>query len=249
MKESLLFKLGFWVIYLYGQCCSPNPVAGTSSIGTLTHGTLRTIFIYRHSYFEKYLLGDKPFAARYLNYAGYDLLSSIFSVGVLPSFTVDLEAGYYIRNYEELNLQPPELLKGKGFTDGALMLKYALFQRSQTEITLGAGGSIPLSKPIYINNVRLPQSLQPSNFAPSIRGVLFFRYNVLDQLRMFLIHQTLYWGENDVGFKKESSQITSLFLTYNLTSRWIATLVLRSDYRGRQRFFGVVAPATGGYTL
>ncbi|MGQ9864190.1 MAG: hypothetical protein ACUVRD_06910 [Bacteroidia bacterium] len=240
---SLLVAMG------YAQCCSPNPVAGTSSIGTLSRGTLRVIGIYRHSYFKGSMLKDKKVPVRYLNRAGYDLASLILSLGVTSSLTVDFETGYYIRNYEEFNLEPPLFVSGHGLTDGILTVKYAVLQRSQVELTLGVGGSLPLSKPLYVNQARLNASIQPSSFAAGARGVLFVRYEVLENLRTFLIHQSLFWGTNDVGYQKGASHITSLFLTRNLSTHWFASLVIRSDYRQRHRYSGTVAPASGGFGI
>lgn len=243
---TLLFVVVFYA-FSYAQCCSANPIVGSTNIGILTKGTIREIFYYRYIYADTYFERDTKMSdIQYLQYSLYSYAGNILSYGLLRKLTIDLELGYYLKK-SELTASS-RLLSTQGWNNGVLLLKYGLFKLNNLECNIGAGLKFPFSRnPIEKDGNPLSVSLQTSTNA--FGGVFLFflqKYFPTQQLRIFLIHRAeTFNGYDAIYYMKGNAFITNIFLSRSFGTHWMTILQIRNEIRTRDYYYDMPQMGTG----
>lgn len=234
------------------QCCSANPVAGTINVGVLNKKSARVISYYRHSYSDTYF-HDNMRSDLNLITANYNYIGSIVSYGITSKVTAETELGYFINKSEEFNIEPPFTLKGLGFNNAIISLKYPIYKKTELEIefTAAAGIKFPFTKEHrVIDGVRLPQAVQSSTGAYGTVGqLMFYKGYVSKGLGFFFIHRFETNGTNTVEYKFGNSYITSFFVSKSLNNQWAGILQIRNENRARDIRDNKIVEVSGGYLL
>lgn len=232
------------------QCCSANPIVGSSNIGLLSKNTLREILFYRYSfsdtYFEK---SSKRENIHYLQYSLYSYAGNIVSYGITHRFTADFEFGYYIKK-EELT-DASRKFTVNGLNNGVVSLKYGLIKKPTFECTIGAGLKFPFTGQLKEADGRpLSVSLQTSTNAFGAVFLVFLQKSFESQFRLFLIHRAeIFNGYNKIYYMKGNTFFTTLFLSKSLGKSWSLLLQIRNEIRGRDYWYDKAQAGTGGVLL
>lgn len=250
-KIALFFLFSFIILpanSLYSQCfASPgNPVAGSTNLGVLDEGIIRTIGFYQYNYLDRYYKGsdeydwDVPSAitSAYYNYAGLSL-----GYGITEKFTLETEIGYFINKTQNYRKQSPD--KGTGLSNAIVSGKYNVYRDwvNFVELTLSAGVKIPFStEPQSVDGVDLPINVQPStgNFGAVIQS---FFVKEIDEIsgRIILINRyENNFSENELGYNFGDKLSSSLFLSKHLANPYTdflddITLILQLRHEYSQK--------------
>lgn len=233
------------------QCCSANPVAGAENIGVLSKKTLRVLTYYRFSYSDTYFEGSKWAQFNAVKEANYNFLGSIFAYGITSKITVETELGYFINKTQTFNLEPEYTIKGRGFNNTVVSLKFPLYRRKEKEFecTFGLGAKIPFTtKPLIVNGVELPQNFQSSTGAFGSVAQLFLYKGLIEKgLRFFLLHRFEINGANQIGYKYGNAYITSLFISKSINSHWTGLIQIRNENRTKDTRDSELIEFSGNY--
>ncbi|HPQ09309.1 MAG TPA: hypothetical protein PK995_08795 [Bacteroidia bacterium] len=234
--------------YVKAQCCSANPVVGSTNIGLLSKNTLREIAFYRYTYSDTYFENDnKREDIHYLRYSLYSYFGNILSYGISSKFTIDLELGYYLKKVEKTDAG--RILSTNGLNNGVVSLKYGLFKTSTFECTIGSGLKFPFSSDVKkIDGRPASVSLQPSTNAFGGVFLLFLSKNFPEnKFRMFLIHRAeLLNAYNSMYYMRGNTFFTTLFLSKSISESWSILLQIRNEYRTRDYWYDIPQKGTGG---
>ena len=247
---SIVILVLFFNENIYSQCCSANPVVGSTNVGLLSKNTLREIAYYRYNYSDTYYEGNnKQPDIHYLKYAWYSYVGNIISFGISNKFTADLEIGYYIRKQELTDAS--RKLYSQGWNNGILSVKYGLVKHSNFECTIGSGLKFPFTKNVLEDNYGRPLSVSLQTSTNAFGGVflLFLQKNFPEyQFRIVLNHRTeAFNGYNSIYYMKGNTFFTSLFLSKSLNTHWNIIIQLRNEYRTRDYRYDKAIIGTGGY--
>ncbi|GIV26765.1 MAG: hypothetical protein KatS3mg027_0579 [Bacteroidia bacterium] len=235
----------------FSQCCSANPVVGSTNIGLLSQNTLRVIAFYRYNFSDIYFESNKKRTdIQYLKYSLYSYVGNILSYGITRKFTVDLEMGYYLKKAELTNVM--RKIETNGWNNGIMTIKYGLIKRTTFECTIGGGLKFPLTQQLKEQDGRpLSVSLQPSTNAFGAIGLLFVQKSFPEhQFRIFVIHRSeVFNGYNRIYYMKGNAFTSSLFLSKGLNTHWNALLQIRNEYRTRDYYYDRSLIGTGGILL
>lgn len=236
---------------IFSQCCSANPIVGSSNIGLLSKNTLRAIAFYRYSYSDTYFEGSKKREdIHYLKYSLYSYVGNILSYGITRKITTDLELGYYLLKSELTDVN--RKLSTNGLNNGIWSIKYGIIKSSGFELTAGAGLKFPFTQNLKEKDGRpLSISLQPSTNAFGGVFLLFMQKNFVEKkIRLFLIHRAeLPNAYNKIYYMKGNTFFTSFFFAKSFNEHWGALLQLRNEIRTRDYWYDKALPGTGGTLL
>ncbi len=232
---------------IYAQCCSANPIVGSSNIGLLSKNTIREIIFYRYNYSDTYYEETrKRTDIHYLHYSLYSYIGNIISYGLSRKITIDLELGYYLKKSELTN--SGRKLSTHGLNNGIITAKYGLVKKTNFECTIGAGLKFPFSQhPIELNGVPLSMSLQPSTNAFGGVFLLFLHQNFPEKkFRLFLIHRTETFNSyNAIYYMRGNAFLTNIFFSKTINEKWTAFLQLRNEIRTRDYLYDKAQLGTG----
>lgn len=236
---------------LSGQCCSANPIVGSSNIGLLSKNTLRTIAFYRYNYSDTYYENDKKREdIHYLHYSWYSYVGNIISYGITSKITTDLEWGYYLKKSERTNTD--RKLSTSGLNNGNITIKYGVIKKPGFECILGAGLKFPFSERVKeVNGIPLSMSLQPSTNAFGAIYLVFLQKSFLDKkFRIFLIHRgEVINGYNTLYYMKGNLFSTNIFLTQALNEHFGIILQVRHAFSTRDYLYDKPQTGTGSHLL
>ncbi len=238
----------FFSFKSYGQCCSANPVVGSTNIGLLSKNTLRVIGFYRYSFSDTYFEGDKKRTdIHYLRYALYSYFGNIISYGVSRKITVDLEMGYYLKKAERTDAM--RKIETQGWNNGIFSVKLGIIKKPSFECTLGGGLKFPFTQRLKeIDGRPLSISLQPSTNAFGAVALLFLQKHFPEKKwRIFLIHRSeILNGYNAIYYMKGSAFFTSVFLSKSFNLHWSVLAQIKNEYRTRDYYYDKALTGTGG---
>lgn len=233
---------------VYAQCCSANPVVGSTNIGLLTKNTLREIIFFRYSYSDVYFEGSrKREDIQYLRYSLYAYAGNIISYGITRKITADVEFGYYLKKEELTNANRKFTVSG--WNNAVASVKLGVIKRPSFECTVGAGLKFPFTQNLKEKDGRpLSISLQPSTNAFGGVFLLFMQKNFVEKkIRLFLIHRAeLPNAYNKIYYMKGNTFFTSFFFAKSFNEHWGALLQLRNEIRTRDYWYDKALPGTGG---
>jgi hypothetical protein len=252
----MLFSLCALTNLSYSQCCSMGSPAGASTyVGVLAKNHLRFIVFYRNNYLDTYFEGYEPskinsnLKKSFYNYTGITL-----SYGITKRLTIDADAGYFINKTQILNIGDETYrVRGYGFSNGSLMVKYAAYMNAAKgiELTVGAGGKFPFSgKPLYVDGARLVIDLQPSSNAFGLSGQLIFSKDFRNiGMRLMSLNKYEYNFRNPDHYMFGSSFSNSVFVSKKIVNNLFAVLQVRNEYRLRDIASGSHEGNTGGEVM
>lgn len=230
------------------QCLtSVNPVGGSNNLLALDRSTLRVISFYRFNYGNRYFEGDRLSDFDLIRSANYNYAGTIAGFGLTESITLESELGYFINKTQNYNLTPSYMLRGSGFSNAIVSLRYGLLSDEVRRffISSSAGLKVPLSRdPISRNGVELPVEMQPTIGS---YGAVFQLFVVKEKpesgTRYFLTGRLEMNDRNLQDYKLGTSVFTSLFLSKHLMLPWLrgdwtTILQLRNEIRGRDKTAG-----------
>lgn len=247
--------LGFIVVmylwlsnyFAFAQCCSANPIVGSTNIGLLSKNTLRVIAFYRYNYSDTYYENNqKRENIQYLKYSWYSYIGNILSYGISEKITADLELGYYLKKSELSNSN--RHLSTSGINNGIISIKYGFIKKSSFECTAGLGLKFPFSQQLKeLNGIPLSVSLQPSTNAFGGVYLLFLQKNFIDKkFRIFLIHRgEVINGYNAVYYMKGNTFSTTVFLTQSINEHLGIILQIRNIISTRDYLYDKAQKGTG----
>lgn len=224
------------------QCCSAgNPIGGTANMGILSKKTLRTILFYRYALSDTYYQGASINNFTFVDKAYYNYVSGIFNYGLTGKFNAETEIGYFINRTQIYNpsiISPPDNeVKGSGFSNGVVSLKYNVYNNTpkQFEFTAGIGGKFPFHTQYQsVNNTELPQDVQPSTAAFGIVAQTFFYKGFVENgWRLFLLNRFETNFPNYKNYQIGNAYFTSLFVSKSINHNWTAILQIRNEIRDK----------------
>ncbi len=231
------------------QCCSGNPVVGSTNVGILTKHNLRIISFYRYNYSDAYYDNNQRRSdIQYLKYTNYHYAGGILAFGITSKFTAEAEFGYYIQKMEILNVDPLLKVSSAGLNNGVVSLKYGIFKKAGFECTIGAGLKFPFSTELQKDNNGniLSVTLQPStNAYGGVFQLYLQKFFEQQKLRVLLIHRTETNAYNIMYYMRGIALTSSLFLSRPINDHWSAILQIRNEYRQRDYLYDQPVNATG----
>lgn len=256
LTSVVIFLLYLFPGEAFSQCCSPgNPIGGTSNAGTLKKGNLRSITFYKYGYSDTYYEENRPSDYRLLSRANYNYLGQIFAFGVTDKITSETELGYFLDKTQDYDLTPAYQLSGYGLSNLVVSLKYNFMKStfSDFEFTGGIGAKLPLRiQPQYVDNVRLPEDIQPSTRAYGMVAQFFVYKSIIEKgLHLFALGRFEANGKNSSSYKYGEAYYLSVFIskTFDEYFRWSGILQVRSETRTKDSRYGAKIPASGGSRL
>ena len=228
----------------YSQCCSTgSPVGASVYVGVLNKNSLRVVGYYRYNYSDTYYRNsEKSGETPALKYARYNFSGIGLGYGLTKRLTVEVDFGYFFDKTQQFNDLISEAdtighgkVKGYGFSNGGLTLKYGAFIKpaKQVEITLGAGFRYPFTtNPQVIDGVQLNRDIQPSTNAFGAAGMFFFNKGIPSiTLRVFSINRYDYNFEGADGYKYGNILLNSVFVSKKIVKYFFGILQLRSEWK------------------
>ncbi|MFP5470245.1 MAG: hypothetical protein ACLGGV_01495 [Bacteroidia bacterium] len=234
----------------YSQCCSPgNPVAGTANVGILNKGKFRAINFYRHSFSDQYFEKSTKTEYTLLKGAGFDYTGIIFGYGLIEKVTLEVESGYFIQKYQLYNLDYVYKLNSSGFTSAVFSTKVNVFNNAEKEweLTTAVGVKFPYSTKLKeVNNVILPQELQPSSGAKGLVTQLFLRKGYSCKKLMFIVlNRTEINGSNPQNYSYGTSSVTTFIVSKAVTKSTSLAMLFRNEVRMKDSKNNFLLPSSG----
>jgi len=225
------------------QCLSSvNPVGGSNNLLVLEKHSLRVISFYRYNYGNQYYEGDKRSDFDLISSANYNYAGSIIGYGLIDKVTLESEFGYFFNKTQNYNLDPAYTLRGNGFSNAILSVKYSLLKDNSKRLFISSslGAKIPFStKPISRDGVELPVEVQPTIGAFGIVIQLFLvKEKPVTGVRYFITSRAELNSGNNQEYKLGTSVFTSLFFSKHLMFSWLKgdwTTILQIRNETRQR--------------
>lgn len=256
MRKYVLTAYWCYVLFesvnsVYAQCCSANPVVGSTNIGLLTKNTLREIIFFRYSYSDVYFEGSrKREDIQYLRYSLYAYAGNIISYGITRKITADVEFGYYLKKEELTNANRKFTVSG--WNNAVASVKLGVIKRPSFECTVGAGLKFPLTNQLKEDNGRpLSVSLQPSTNAFGGVFLLFLQKSFPEKnFRMFFIHRAeVLNAYNSIYYMRGHTFFSTLFLSKGIGEHWSVLFQIRNEIRTRDYWYDIPQAGTGGTLL
>lgn len=241
--------------FIQAQCfTSPgNPIGGNINMGIMDKHLLRLSGFYKHSYSGRYFFGDELYTKKEgttFKSAVYNYLGWTFAYGVTDKFTAETEFGYFINKTREF--VSPE--RGYGFSNAIFLGKYNLFfhEEKRIEITLGAGGKVPMRHQAQeVNGIILAPEAQSSAgaYGMVLKSYLIKEYP-FTAWRFFLISQFDYNFPSTPDYYDKKKYIfghaltNSFFITKHLhmppklawlSENWTVILQIRNEWKGKNQ--------------
>ncbi len=242
---TALTLLALNVDNLSSQCLSSvNPVGGSHNLLVLEKNSLRIISFYRYNYGDQYFEGDDRSDFNLIKSANYNYAGSILGYGLSDKATLETEFGYFFNKTQKYNLDPEYSLRGNGFSNANISIKYGLLKDHSKRffISSSLGVKFPFStKPVIRGGVELPVEVQPTIGA---LGMIFQMFVVKEQpatgVRYFLTGRFESNARNRQDYKLGSSVFTSVFFSKHLMFSWLkgdwtAILQVRNETRRQDK--------------
>lgn len=243
MKTTYLILLiiAFNSINSYSQCCCVGtPSGGTTSIGILGENILRATLFTRYSQSNSYYQGSSKVEQTgvYVQKANFKYVGAMIGYGVTDKFTVETEFGYFLNKTWEYSAVISDKT-GDGLSGLVVSAKYNLYNSMEDifEITAGVGAKLPFSrKPQLVNDVELPQDIQPSSGAYGAVLQAFIHKGFTDSdINLFLMNRTEINSFNTFTnpYRFGNSYITSLYASKKIIESLVGMLQFRYDIRNQ----------------
>ncbi len=250
IKKYIIISLIIFCTYffnkIYAQCfASPgNPIAGSTNLGVLDKGIIRTVSFYQYSLLNKYMEGSSVIdynlssavsSANY-NYAGFSI-----GYGITNKFTIETEMGYFInktQNFKYIDFTE----RGYGLSNAIISGKYNLYKNliKGVEFSFAAGAKIPFSiKPQIVDGVQLSIDAQPStgNFGGVLQTFFVKEFDIISARIILINRYETNFTESKQGYKFGDAFTSSLFLSKHLANPYTrltkditAIIQLRHEY-------------------
>lgn len=250
------FLLCFFVLggKAFSQCCSPgSPIGGTTNVGILDKGKLRSISFFKYSHSDTYLEGNEKSNFNFLKNASYNFIGTSLAYGVTNKITLETELGYFISKVQVYNLNPAVSLKGWGLSNGVVSGKYNLRKNTskQTELTAGIGIKFPFAtKPQIVNNVELPQDIQSSTGAFGGVAHLFWYKGFIEKgVRLFFINRFETNTENQREYKFGNALYSAFFVSKSFNLHLTGIIQARYEYKGKDFRNNYLLNSSGSHIL
>ena len=242
---TFLVVTGLCVKHAPAQCLtSVNPVGGSNNLLVLEKQSLRIIAFYRYNYGNQYFEGDKHSDFNLIKSANYNYAGSIIGYGLANKVTIETELGYFLNKTQYYNLVPSYSLRGSGFSNAILSVKYGLLKNDSKRffISSSLGAKIPFSaKPVSRDGVELPVEVQPTVGAFGAVVQLFMvKEKPVTGTRYFVTSRMELNARNNQDYKLGTSIFTSFFLSKHLMFSWLkgdwtTILQVRNEIRNRDK--------------
>jgi len=242
---TLLLVTGLCVEHAPAQCLSSvNPVGGSNNLLVLEKQSLRVVVFYRYNYGNQYFERDKRSDFDLIRNANYNYAGSIIGYGLASKVTIETELGYFINKTQNYNLEPAYTLRGSGFSNAILSVKYSLLKNDSKRffISSSLGAKIPFyTHPIYRDGVQLPVEVQPTVGAFGAVVQLFMvKERPVTGTRYFVTGRVESNLRNNQDYKLGTSIFTSFFYSKHLMLSWLKgdwTIILqaRNEIRNRDK--------------
>jgi hypothetical protein len=259
-----LYNKAFILIFFFSVTCQSHtpaqclssftPVGGTENLLVLQKKAFRVITFYKHGGGNQYFNENRHADYDLIGKACYNNLTSILGYGITDRLSIESELGYFINKSQKYNTQPAYTLKGHGFSNLVLSVKYGLYNDHFNRVfySAGLGIKIPCSvNPQLVNNVELPVELQPTIGACGmVFNSVFVKENTGRGLRYFLTNrlETSLTNKNDyrLGAAIFNSMYVSKHLMFSwLKGDWTAIMQLRNEIRLHDKIAGDPKMASG----
>jgi len=221
-----------------------NPVGGSNNLLVLEKQSLRVITFYRYNYGNQYFEGDNRSDFNLIKNANYNYAGSIIGYGLANKITIETELGYFFNKTQNYNLEPAYTLRGSGFSNAILSVKYSLFKNDSKRffISSSLGAKIPFyTNPIYRDGVQLPIEVQPTVGAFGTVVQLFLvKEKPVNGIRYFVTGRMELNSRNNQDYKLGSSIFTSFFFSKHLMFSWLkgdwtTILQIRNEIRNKDK--------------
>ncbi len=255
------FRISFLAIlfffcspFLFSQCCSHSAsVSSDRNLGTLAKHEFRFTLAYLHYTSGKYYSGNSVTSFQYISKSYYDFIGINLSYGLLRRLTTDIEAGYFLKKFQQFTFGSQ--LQAKGISDMTVLAKYNVYKDTarEYEIVVGAGAKIPTGQNNqWVNGVKLPTSLQSGTGSYSFVSSFFiYKGFVAKHLRFFLAGRFQANGTSDITgnlgavidqYNYGNVYSSSFYTSYSLGHRLTALLQIRGELRNKDvlRSIGIV---------
>jgi hypothetical protein len=249
---SLLNKLiiilifsGLFINNASAQCLSSvNPVGGSNNLLVLESNSLRVISFYRYNFGNQYFEGDEHSDFNLIKNANYNYAGTIIGYGLFNKATIETEIGYYFNKTQNYNLEPAYSLRGSGFSNAIISMKYGLLKNNDKRIFISSsvGAKIPFSRyPISRNGVELPVEVQPTIGAfGTVIQLFIVKEKPISGMRYFLTGRMEINSANRQEYKLGTSFFTSFFLSKHLMFSWLkgdwtAIMQVRNEVRNKDK--------------
>lgn len=227
-KYLILSALAIAVIFTqtesYGQCGSCSAAfsgsamaAGTSNVGVLKEGSIRTIGIYRYLYGSRYYE-----ASNRLNKFSNEELSIHFSgihlgYGVTKRFTIETELSAFPNKDLNMGFERTQI---SGLSSAAFIGKYTIFadRKNKQEITLGGGARLPLTSNTVLSG----------NLGAMVQ--FFFFKNLFSDVNLILSNRSEFFAKDSQDFHLGNSYVTSLFISSPIIENLNGIAEIRYDH-------------------
>ncbi len=240
----------------HAQCLSAvNPVGGTSNLLALEKNALRYIAFYKHGYGNQYFEGDKHSDFDLISSANYNYIGNIFGLGLTNKLTVESEVGYFINKTQEYDLEQTYSLRGYGFSDAVISMRYGFLTNHVKRLyfSASAGMRIPFSQRLQESDgVVLPLEVQPTwgSYGIVVQSFLV-KENAEKGFRWFLTNRVESYVENKRDYRPGTAVFSSVYLSKHLMYSWIkgdwtTILQLRNEIRSKDKTEDHFRPSTGG---
>lgn len=219
-------------------------MGGSNNLLVLEKQSLRVITFYRYNYGNRYFEGDKHSDFNLIKSANYNYAGSIIGYGLANKITIETELGYFFNKTQNYNLNPAYTLRGSGFSNAIISVKYSLFKNNSKRffISSSLGAKIPFSiHPIYREGVELPVEVQPTVGAFGTVVQLFLvKEKPLNGIRYFVTGRMELNSKNNQDYKLGTSIFTSFFFSKHLMFSWLkgdwtTILQIRNELRSRDK--------------
>jgi hypothetical protein len=232
----IILLAGSFTNKVIAQCCSAGSPAGVGTYaGMVSKKSLRITTFARFTNSSGYYTHDvpleNPVVVKNSNFVFQGLS---IAYGLIKGLSLDLDLGYfYLKDQTYVN---DSYLKGYGFSNGVFMVKKSIFHSDTARVDLsgGVGLKFPFTtKPLYIDNVRLPIDLQPSTQAFGIAAQLFLKKNLIPyRLSLYFVNRYEYNFRNEDSYRFGDRLRTSLILEANITRQFSTMFQTRFEYGG-----------------
>jgi hypothetical protein len=259
-----MIKIPYFILFIFfqaynfvhSQCCSIGiPTAGTVNIGIVPEGFLRINSFYRFSFSDSYYKANQLYSGpgTPLKSSNYHYVGATVSYGIINNFTIELESGYFLSKMQEREINGERIKSvGYGLSNLIISAKYNVLNliEEDFEITVGLGPKLPFTRePQYVENVKLPDDIQPSTNAFGAVIQLFMRKGLADDWGLFLNHRTEINTTNNRDFRYGNLYSTSLFLSRQFGSGILGLIQIRNDIKSKDELHSELLSNTGNIQI
>ena len=204
----------------------------------------------RYSQSDDYFTGStKESNYGLLSYTDFLFQGLTVAYGISKKLNIETELGYFYNKTQYFKTEPQYILKGYGLTNGVISAKFAMYKNiaKALELTVGAGLKFPFSnKAQYIDNVILPEDIQPSTGAFGWMTQMILQKTFKPQkITLFLYNRYEQNFLNNNDYKYGDRLRVSLIASKKIKKNYSVIIQTRYEFIGQDISNGAIQGSTG----